>query len=59
MHPTQPINLGRDAAGMAPRAAVIVCILFIHHIHCIISLVIACVLVVLQVVTVASELRDK
>lgn len=36
-----------------------VCIPFIHHIHYIISLVIACVLVVLQVMTVGSGQGDK
>lgn len=46
-------------AGVVPKAAVTTCILFIHHMRCIISLVIACVLVVLQVVTVGSELGDK
>lgn len=45
--------------GVVPKAAVTTCILFIHHMRCIISLVIACVLVVLQVVTVGSELGDK
>lgn len=57
-HP-KPIDSGRDMAGVVPKAAVTTCILFIHHMRCIISLVIACVLVVLQVVTVGSELGDK
>lgn len=49
--------IGKDKAGTVPKAAV--CILFIHHVCCFISLVIACGLVELQIVTVGSEQGDK
>lgn len=49
-------NYLKDKASPVPRTAV--GILFIYHVCCFISLVIACVLVMLQIVTVGSEQED-